>query len=122
MATASPFQGSRMSPQPTAETAPSSQPPGQPERLTYMQRLIQLQRALQRKLRRRPTDFEKATLDKAALLMLRAEAAARDPSCDANTIVRLHNASRRALSDFERVCRPPRADDQTPTLAQVLRG
>jgi hypothetical protein len=64
-------------------------------------RLDQLKRALQKRLNRKPTTFEKAALDNAALLALRSEIASRDPASDSSAVVRLANCARRALRDFE---------------------
>jgi hypothetical protein len=78
--------------------------PAQPARKTALERLDELKRAYQRMLRRRPTMVEKALMDRAALMTVRAEMAAGNPKADSNTIVRLDNAARRSRNDFERVC------------------
>jgi hypothetical protein len=69
-------------------------------------RLNELKRGLQRQLRRKPNVLEKTVLEHAAVMALRAEMAAFDPKSDANTIVRLSNAARRAMADFERLLSP----------------
>jgi hypothetical protein len=71
----------------SSQAVANSKPP------TALERLDQLKRALQRRLNRKPTAFEKAALDNAALLALRSEIASRDPASDSNTIVRLTTTS-----------------------------
>jgi hypothetical protein len=107
-----------MSPQPAVEPSPTDQPSsGQEQRQTAMARLEELRRSLQRQLRRKPNVYEKAALDRAALLALRAEIAARDPTSSSNDIVRLFNCSRRAIADFERIAMPGKRE---VTLEQYL--
>jgi hypothetical protein len=77
--------------------------PNQPAKTAAMRRLAELQRALQRTLKRKPTEIERTALQRAALLSLRAEIAAFDPHADSNDVVRLDNAARRARGDFERL-------------------
>lgn len=92
-----------MSSEPSVESSSTSQPsPGQNSALT---RLEELKRSLQSMLRRRPTRYEAAARDRAALMLLRAEIAARDPKATSEDVVRLDNASRRARLDFERICK-----------------
>jgi hypothetical protein len=69
-------------------------------------RLAQLKRALQKRLHRKPSEYERTMLEHAALLQLRSEIAARNPSTPSNDIVRLAGCARRAMSDFESLCRP----------------
>jgi hypothetical protein len=76
---------------------------------TAEQRLAELQRALQRT----------AALERCALLMLRAEIAARDPECDSNDVVRLDNCARRARADFERVTGIDTARKPKPPLSMA---
>src|SRR5262249_62165525 len=52
-------------------------------------RARQLRRAFQRLLRRRPTTIERVTMDRCALLVARAEAAAADPNRTHNSAVSL---------------------------------
>jgi hypothetical protein len=89
-------------------------------KLTAEDRLKQLQKSLQRQLKRRPTTRERAALDRCAWLQLRSEMACRDVNADANTIVRLANVARRALQDFEEVCALPKR--RNLTMGEVLRG
>jgi len=101
------------------EVTPTVQPsPSEPRQNRALARLEQLKRALQRQLRRRPTDYEKCVLDRAALLTLRAEIAAHDPRTSSNDLVRLDNVARRARRDFERIAQSSRHE---PTLAEVMR-
>jgi hypothetical protein len=69
-----------------------------------MQRLGEIRLALQRQLRRKGTAVEVTAFDHAAMMMLRAEMAMLDPKSNSNDIVRLSNASRRAVANFERIC------------------
>jgi hypothetical protein len=68
-------------------------------------RLDELKRALQRQLNRRPTTVERCAMDRAALMTLRAEIAARDSKASSADVVRLDNAARRARKDFEALAR-----------------
>ena len=86
----------------TIQPSPSEPRPNN----SALARLEELKRGLQRQLRRKPSLIEKAQLDRTALLLLRSEMALRDPHSDANTIVRLSNAARRAMADFERLLSP----------------
>ena len=108
-----------MSPQPAVEPSPTSQPSGTEQRLG---RLGELRRSLQRQLKRKPTVFEKAALDRAALMLLRAEQAARDPTATSNDVVRLANASRRALRDFERMARRPEQTGVSADISAIFDG
>ena len=78
-----------------------------------MARLAELKRVFQRQLRRKPTAYEKAALDRAALLTLRAEIAARDIGSNSDDVVRLDNAARRARNDFERIAIPRKPRQRT---------
>jgi hypothetical protein len=82
--------------------------------------MAELKRAFQRQLRRKPTEFERTLLDRAALMTTRAEIAAYDPNTSSEDLVRLDNVARRARADFERVCAVPKR--KTLTLGEVLRG
>lgn len=90
-----------MLPHPVAESTGESAAQDPPK--SAMARLAELKNGLQRLLRRKPTTFEKAALDRCALLALRAEMAMLDPNADSNSIVRLSNVARRAQADFERI-------------------
>ena len=68
-----------------------------------MERLGEFRRALQRLLKRKPTLFEAALMDRCALLMVRSEMAQFDAKAKSDDVVRLDNAARRARADFERV-------------------
>ena len=87
--------------------------------ITAEQRLAELKKALQRRLNRKPTLIEKASLDRCAALMVRAECATYDSKVSAEDLVRLHNCARRAEADFERLANVP--NKRTPTLAEALR-
>jgi hypothetical protein len=93
-----------MSPQQTADNpAAEPYPDPSPRPGTALHRLDELRRALQRQLRRKPKEFERTSLEHAALMLLRSEIAARDPDADSTDIVRLANVARRARLDFERI-------------------
>jgi hypothetical protein len=96
--------------------------PATPQRKTVEQRLTELKRAFQRQLRRKPTEFERTLLDRAALMSVRAEYAASDPRATSEDVVRLDNAARRARADFERICAIPQKNRPAMTLGAVLRG
>lgn len=105
-----------MSPQPSVETTPIIQP--------SEHRLAELKRALQRQLKRKPKVYEKAALDRAALMTLRAETAALDPKATSEDVVRLDNAARRARQDFERIAciaLPKAKAKQQRTMADIER-
>jgi hypothetical protein len=87
---------------PTSPPKTASSEPHKPR--DPMLRLAQLQRGLQRRLRRKPTVFEKAMLDRCALALLRNEMVSLNGKATANDLVRLSRASGRALADFERAC------------------
>jgi hypothetical protein len=89
------------------------------EVLSATQRLAQIRRTMQRMIRRKPTPAEALALDHAAMLALRAEAACRDINCDANTIVRLSNAARRARLDFEEIARFHREPRPPNSFAEI---
>jgi hypothetical protein len=94
---------------------------GRPKK-TANERLDELRRALQRQLNRKPTMVERALLDRAALMMLRAEMAARDPASKSDDVVRLDNVSRRALNDFARVAGIDTARKKVkPSMADIER-
>ena len=87
---------------------------------TAQQRLGEIERSLQKRLNRKPTNFEYTALRHAALLALRTELAMGDPKADSLAIVRLTNASRRALRDFEKLI----SDGEKPkrrTMADIER-
>jgi hypothetical protein len=100
------------------DTATSTPRPRLPSPLA---RLAQLKRALQKRLKRKPTTYERTLLDNAALLALRAETAVSDPHVHGDTIVRLNNAARRARNDFENICGldAPKRKQQRPTLREL---
>lgn len=109
--------------QPPAETAtvPSPNPEQSEPVKRALARLSQIRRALQRaNMRRRGTMIELAALDRAALMTLRAEIAARDPNATSCDVVRLDNAARRARQDFERLANPQRKSNGV-TLGDILR-
>jgi hypothetical protein len=83
--------------------------------------LTTMQRALQRTLKRKPSAIEKTALERCAMLMLRAELAARDPASDTNDVVRLDNCARRARADFERLTGidSARKPKPKPTMADI---
>jgi hypothetical protein len=84
----------------SAAQEPDQSPAQSPGQGRALARLDELKRALQRQLNRRPTTFERAAMDRAALMTLRAEIAARDPDATSADVVRLDNAARRARNDF----------------------
>jgi len=59
-------------------------------------RVVQLKRAYQRALKRKPTVIEQVAMTRAALLTARAEAAALDPNASHDDVVRLDNAAARS--------------------------
>jgi hypothetical protein len=73
---------------------------------------------LQRQLHRKPSSYEKTALDRAALLMLRAEIAARDPQSNSDDVVRLDNCARRARQDFESIAKISRDPELPASLAE----
>jgi predicted translin family RNA/ssDNA-binding protein len=74
------------------------------EQISAKERLEELRRALQRRIKRKLTAYELTALDHAATMLLRSEMALRDIKTSANDIVRLHGAAREAVKDFEEVC------------------
>ena|SRR6516164_3748837 len=82
-------------------------------------RLVELKRALQRQLRRKPNAIEKAALDRAALMSVRAEIAAYDPRSTSEDVVRLDNAARRARLDFEKLARIGERKPKAKTMADI---
>jgi len=108
-----------------AQAAPSAQP--SEAQIRALARLDELKRAMQRQLRRRPTTVERCAMDRAALMTLRAEIAARDPKSDSLAVVRLDNAARRSRADFERIAgidqSKPKAKPRTMLdIEKELRG
>lgn len=82
-----------------------------------------MKRGYQRELGRKPSTTQKQLMDRAALLSVKAEIAVYDPRTTANDVVRLDRQAQRARVEMrESFNPPPRADDQTPTLQQVLRS
>ena len=89
---------------------------------TANERLDELRRGLQRLLRRKPTMVERALLDRAALMTLRAEMAAFDPASKSDDLCRLDNVARRARHDFERVAGvDPTRKTKKPSMADIER-
>jgi hypothetical protein len=78
-----------------------------PKPINGAQRLAQLKRAYQRALGRHPTTVQRTAIQRAALLTVRAEASAFDPTASSNDIVRLDNAARRARNDMLRTFEKP---------------
>jgi hypothetical protein len=95
-------------------TTPSDQSETRPNRAQV--RLEELRRALQRQARRKLNVVEQAALDNAALLQLRSEMALRDPAADSNSIVRLSNAARRAMTDFQALVAPRKREPSYEAL------
>jgi hypothetical protein len=109
---------SPLSSPPAVETSPTSDRP----KKSAEARLVELKRALQRQLKRRPTAYEKAALDRAALMTVRAEIAAYDPNASSEDVVRLDNAARRARNDFERIALPHTSPESPRPLLSQLRA
>ena len=94
-----------MSPQTTTQSAiyePSQDRPS-PNKSAW-QRLAEIRLSLQKQLRRKGTGVELTALDHAALMLLRYEMTVLNPASKSDDIVRLHNASRRAVANYERIC------------------
>ena len=80
-------------------------------------RVLALQRAFQRELRRKPTSLQRTLMLRAATLTAKAEAALVDTATTANDAVRLDNAAKRARAEMFRAITKPSA----PSLQQLLR-
>ena len=59
-------------------------------------RVLALKRAFQRELAHKPTCLQRTLMDRAAVMTAKAEAAALDPNCSANDVVRLDGCASRA--------------------------
>jgi hypothetical protein len=88
----------------------------EPQAKTAGERLDELRRIYQKRIGRKPTSFERAALESAALMSLRYEMAARDPKASSSDVVKLHNARLRALAFLDRVVREGE-DDTVPSLS-----
>jgi hypothetical protein len=90
-----------MSPEPSIDPASTAV---ETPRLTAQERLVQLERELQSRVRRKLKGYQLTALRDAARMALRAEITQLDPKADSMALVRVQNAARRARIDFETLC------------------
>jgi len=84
------------------------------------QRLKELRAAFKRMLPIRLTNLEKAVMDRAARLTLRAEIAAGDPGVLINDVVRIDGAAHRARNAWARLCSAKQRTSPAPSLKDYL--
>jgi hypothetical protein len=85
-------------------------------------RLEHLQRTLQRLVKRKLNGFELAARDRAALLLLRSEQAASDPTASLQDVVRCENVARRAVADYQRIATAKHRQPKRPTTIREALG
>lgn len=82
-------------------------------------RVFALKRAFQRTLGRKPTLLQQTLIDRAAVMTVRAEAAASDPTVSIVDLVRVDNAAARARQAMAALISEPR-EQQQPSYTEIM--
>jgi hypothetical protein len=93
-----------MSPDPASTTVEDRPQSGESRPKSAQERLSQIERELQSRVRRKLKGYQLTALRDAARMALRAELCQLDPKSNSMDLVRVQNAARRARMDFEALC------------------
>jgi hypothetical protein len=100
-----------------APISPQPNPKPRPNRAEL--RLAAIKRELQALVRRKLKGPELSARNRAAAMLFRHEASCYDAKATSEDIVRLHNAARRAVADYERIVRAGERPKPVITMADL---